>query len=104
MLANRVDMLNGALALVGNANYRNNIARRLVIKKEINPKYAHLCTDKVPMTRQLFGDDVSTSAKQIEEADKLKFKIQQKRPFTAGRSNFSRWNVDRFGPRTSFLG
>ena len=99
MLANHVDMLNGALALVGNANYRNNIARRLVIKREINPKYEHLCSDKVPMTRQLFGDDVSTSAKQIEEADKLKFKIQPQRPFTAGRPGFG-----RFGPRTSYYG
>ena len=104
VLANHVDMLNGALALVGNANYRNNIARRLVIKKEINLKYAHLCSDKVPMTRQLFGDDVSTSAKQIEEADKLKFKIQPQRPFTAGRPGFGRWGVGRFGPRTSYYG
>ncbi|MPC91690.1 hypothetical protein E2C01_086745 [Portunus trituberculatus] len=43
----------------GHANYRNNLVRRFNIKREINQKYAHLCSDKVPMTRFLFGDDLS---------------------------------------------
>ncbi|KAK3890226.1 hypothetical protein Pcinc_005793 [Petrolisthes cinctipes] len=81
VLANEVGMINGALALLGNANYRNNLTRRFIIKREINQKYAHLCTDKVPMTRFLFGGDLSQSAKQIEESEKLKSKITTKRPF-----------------------
>ena len=42
-VAHKVCMLNGALALVGNANHRNNLTRRFIIKHEINLKYAHLC-------------------------------------------------------------
>lgn len=95
-VAHEVCMLNGALALLGNANHRNNLARRCVMKREINYKYAHLCSDKVPITRFLFGDDVSQSARQIEEAEKLRTKFSQKRPafpfkFT-GKRHGGYWN------------
>lgn len=78
-VAHEVGMLNTALALLGHANHRNNLTRRFIIKREINQKYAHLCSDKVPMTRLLFGDDVSQSAKHIEESEKLKNKITMKK-------------------------
>lgn len=79
-VAQEVGMLNGALALLGHANHKNNLARRFIIKHEINQKYAHLCSDKVPMTRLLFGDDVSLEAKHIEESEKLKSKFAPKKP------------------------
>lgn len=79
-VAQEVGMLNGALALLGHANHKNNLARRFIIKHEINQKYAHLCSDKVPMTRLLFGDDVSLEAKHIEESEKLKNKFAPKKP------------------------
>lgn len=95
-LAHEVSMLNGALALLGNANHRHNLARRFVMKREINYKYAHLCSDKVPITRFLFSDDVSQSARQIEEAEKLRSKFSQKKPaFTskfAGKRPGGYWN------------
>lgn len=89
VVAQEVSLLNGALALLGNANHRNNLVRRFVIKSEINHKYAHLCSDKVPMTRLLFGDDVSQSAKQIEETEKLKHKFSTRRAAT-WRSGFGK--------------
>lgn len=73
VVAQEVSLLNGALALLGNANHPNNLARH--IKREIGYKYAHLCSDKVPMTRLLFGDDVPQLAKQIEETGRLKSKF-----------------------------
>lgn len=82
-VAREVSLLNGALALLGNANHKNNIARRFVMKRELNQKYAHLCSEKVPMSRFLFGDDVSLSAKQIEESEKFKNKITVKKPVSA---------------------
>ena len=72
-------MLNGALALLGNATCKTNMARRFAMKREINQKYAHLCSSKVPVTRFLFGDDVSQTAKQIEDSEKLKSKIAPKK-------------------------
>lgn len=93
-VAHEVSMLNGALALLGNANHRNNLARRSVMKREINFRYVHLCSEKVPITRFLFGDDVSQSAKQIEEAEKLRTKFAQKRPGFPFKSTGKRgyWN------------
>ena len=100
-VAKEVGMLNGALALLGHANHRNNLARRFLIKREINQKYSYLCSDKVPMSRFLFGDDVSQVAKQIEDTERLKNKITPKKQanswrFTSGRSR-SFWgkNVQR---------
>ncbi|MPC71047.1 hypothetical protein E2C01_065315 [Portunus trituberculatus] len=95
-VAHEVSMINGALALLGNANHRNNLVRRFVMKLEINYKYAHLCSNKVPMSCFLFGDDVSQSARQIEEAEKLRTKFSQKKPafpfrFTGKRPN-GYWN------------
>lgn len=66
VIGREVAMLNGALALLGNANLRTNLARRHIIKREINHKYSHLCNDKAPMTSLLFGDNLSQAAKQIE--------------------------------------
>lgn len=83
VVAHEVSLLNGALALLGNANHKNNIARRFVMKRELNQKYAHLCSEKVPMSRFLFGDDVSLSAKQIEDSEKLRSKISMKKPASA---------------------
>lgn len=91
VVAQEIGRINGALALLGHATHRTNLARRLVLKREINQKYAHLCSDKVPLTKFLFGDDVSQSAKQIEDAEKLKNKIAPKKNFfpwkpTSGRA------------------
>lgn len=43
VVPSEVAMLNGALAVLGNANFRNNLTRRRIIKREINKKYSHLC-------------------------------------------------------------
>ncbi|MPC48758.1 hypothetical protein E2C01_042541 [Portunus trituberculatus] len=51
------------------------VPHEFIIKHEINQKYIHLCSDKVPMTRLLFGDDVSQSAKHIDDPEKLRSKI-----------------------------
>ncbi|MPC72277.1 hypothetical protein E2C01_066576 [Portunus trituberculatus] len=66
-VAREVGVLNRALALLGNANYKNNLARRFTMKHEINHKYVHLCSSKVP------------SAKQIVDSEKLKNKFIAKK-------------------------
>lgn len=79
VVAQEVNLINGAMALLGHANVRNNINRRFVMKRELNQKFSHLCTDKVPMSRFLFGDDISKSVRQIEESAKLRSTITAKR-------------------------
>lgn len=89
-MAQEVDTLNGALTLLGNANHNNNLARRFVIKREINQRYSNLCSDRVPMTRFFFGDDVSLSAKHTKESENLKHKIAAKKPSTLWRNTGGR--------------
>lgn len=79
-VAHEIGMFNDALALLGHANHRNNMTLRFIIKREINQKYFHLCSDKVPITRLLFGNDVSQSAKNTEDSEKLRNKITMKKP------------------------
>ncbi|MPC51547.1 hypothetical protein E2C01_045395 [Portunus trituberculatus] len=91
LVEQEVNRINGALVLFGHANHKNNLVRRFVMKWEINQKYSYLCSDKWPMPRMLFGDDVSQSARQIEDMEKLKHKFAAKKNpvpwrFTSGRS------------------
>ncbi|MPC56866.1 hypothetical protein E2C01_050832 [Portunus trituberculatus] len=81
VVAHEVAMLNGALALLGNAHFQNNLTQRHIIKWDINPKYSHLCSDKAPITGLLFGDDLSQVTRKIE-AKRLKSKFTSKKPFT----------------------
>lgn len=111
-----VNNINAALALLGHANHKNNLARRFVMKREINQKYSHLCSDKLPMSRLLFGDDVSQATRQIEESEKLRHKIAVKKTapvpwrFTSGRSRgfwgrtIQRNYAPRFQPYGMFRG
>lgn len=100
VVAQEVAMLNGALALLGNAHYRNNLTRRHVIKRDINHKYSHLCTDKTPTTGLLFGDDISQATKEIDEAERLKSKFTSKRHSTSWTSSNSRFGGSK--PRNFF--
>ncbi|XP_071522297.1 uncharacterized protein [Panulirus ornatus] len=103
-VAQEVGMLNGALALLGHANHKNNLARRFIIKREINHKYAHLCSDKVPMTHLLFGDDVSLSAKHTEESEKLRSKIAPRKPLSTSKFGPGKfWGSSGRLPYRSFM-
>ncbi|MPC66908.1 hypothetical protein E2C01_061063 [Portunus trituberculatus] len=92
VVAHEVGMINGALALLGHANYRNNLVRHFNIKWEINQKYAHLCSDK--------------SAKQIEESEKLRTKITAKSPFLSWNPGTWKFGDEKTSPfgRTSSRG
>ena len=50
--------------------------RRDLLKPELRNEYNHLCTHSLPYTNQLFGDDVSKTAKEIEECSKMGYKLQ----------------------------
>lgn len=107
VIGHEVAMLNGALGLLGHANFKNNMNRRYFIKREINHKYAHLCTDKTPMTCLLFGDDLTQATKQIEEAERLKNKFTTKKPFHFGAPTLGKFSGGKqrgFFGRSSFRG
>lgn len=80
-----IDGCNDALALLGHANRQVNMARRDFLKPELRNEYAHLCTHSLPFTNQLFGDDLSKTAKEIEECSRIGYKLLHGRGSYRGR-------------------
>lgn len=66
------DLIKGlvdATALLGRTNYELSLMRRLKLKPVLKSQYASLCSDAVPVTDLLFGDDVSKAAKDIKQTE-----------------------------------
>lgn len=70
-----LDSCNDALALMGHANYQVNMMRRDMLRPELKREYSHLCTHSLPVTKELFGDDISKTAREIEDSAKIGFKM-----------------------------
>ena len=81
-----IENCNDVLAILGHSNRQINLMRRDLMKPEIKTEYAHLCTHSLPFTHELFGDDVSKTAKEIEDCAKISNKIH--RGGLRGRPNF----------------
>jgi hypothetical protein len=66
-----------------------NVKRRELLKPDLNASYKLLCAPTVPMTAELFGDDLSTQVKDITEANKTARSIS--RGTRGGRGRFPRY-------------
>jgi len=93
---NVIDECNDVLALLGHTNRQINLARRDFIRSELNSEYTHLCAHTQPYTTFLFGDDVSKTAKDIEDCSKIANHIHYGRGSSRGRGRFNRGR-GRFG-------
>lgn len=71
-----VDECNDSLTLLGHANRKMNMTRRDLIKPELWYKYLQLCAQYVPYTAWLFVNDISKTAKEIEDCSKIGQKLQ----------------------------
>ena len=74
-----IDECNDSLALFGQTNRQINMTRRDLIKPELRYEYLHLCAQSVPYTAWLFGDDISKTAKEIEDCSKIGNKLYNNR-------------------------
>ncbi|KAK3092455.1 hypothetical protein FSP39_003008 [Pinctada imbricata] len=74
-----IDECNDILALFGQTNRQINMTRRDLIKPELRYEYLHLCAQSVPYTAWLFGDDISKTAKEIEDCSKVGNKLYNNR-------------------------
>ncbi|XP_053394692.1 uncharacterized protein LOC123558813 [Mercenaria mercenaria] len=79
-----IEGCNDALALIGHANYQVNMARRDFLRPELRAEYTHLCSHSLSFTSELFGDDVSKTAKEIEDCNKMGNRMHQSQ-FVRGR-------------------
>ena len=72
-----LDHVMDSIALQANANFKLNMARRELIKPELNPPYTRLCKDEIKPSTKLFGDDLSKHLKDMAEAKKVGRQMQK---------------------------
>ena len=65
-----VNLLQDSFELLANASMSFNLRRRELMKKDMK-KAKHLANTNIPITTQLFGDDVEHEFKKIEQTEKL---------------------------------
>ena len=68
-------MMNNALALLGDLNFNLVMFRRNSIKPDLKPCYQKLCSETVPFSKELFGDDLAKLVKDAGEVSKLSKKV-----------------------------
>ena len=64
-----------ALALLGQSNKQINALRKDLLRPELKSEYKHLCNVNTPVSVLLFGDDITKTAKEIEEYAKITNKM-----------------------------
>ena len=64
-------LLSTALAVLGNAFLDMSQRRRETMRPGINRRYQSLCNQSVPITQQLFGDNIQEAIKEINDMAKL---------------------------------
>lgn len=94
-----IDECNDVLALLGQTNKQINLARKDFIRPELNRDYSHLCNHNRPFTKLLFGDDVSKTAKEIEDCSKISNRMFSNKMGRGGpmRRRFGRFSRFRGG-------
>ena len=56
-----------SLSLFAHANAKLNTRQKELIKPDLHSDYKHLCSASIPVTAELFGDDLSKQVKDISE-------------------------------------
>ena len=82
--ANLTETQQDALALICNANFELNCLRKEQIKPDLNVKYSHLCKPATPVSKFLFGDDLTKRVKDLTEQQKAAAGVVrgQRKPYT----------------------
>ena len=94
-----IDNCNMSLALLGHSNKQICMMRRDLIKPEIKEEYSHLCTHSLPYSSWLFGDDISKKTKEIEDSNRLGYKIHRGGRGAGPRGRFGYGSRGRFRGR-----
>ena len=82
------------MVLLGQVHYNLSLRRRYMIRPNLNKKYSNLCNMNMPITSQLFGDDLS---KDIKTCDSNISLGKDARYFGRGRGNYQRFKPVRRG-------
>ena len=97
-----LDYLCDSLSFISNASFQVSLKHRELLKPDLSRSFRSLCSSSTPLSRFLFGDELSKSVKDITRANKIMAKVmpkkrktssddrQNKRPFLRDRSTASR--------------
>ena len=69
-------MLTHAVVLLLSANRQLNLSRRELLRPHLNKNYQALCNPAVPITTNLFGDDLNKQVDDLTKANKIGLKVQ----------------------------
>ena len=69
-------MLTHAVVLSLSANRQLNLSRRELVRPHLNKNYQALCNPAVPITTNLFGDDLNKQVDDLTKANKIGLKVQ----------------------------
>ena len=75
-LTELIKLLVDATAKLGSGNAILNYRKRDLLRPDLSPKYATLCSSQTEFTNYLFGDDLVQACKAIQETNKLGSKVQ----------------------------
>ena len=77
-----ISSLTDSLALLGHATYDLSLRRRDIMRPSINEGLRALCSQQIPVTEFLFGDDVHGSLKTVKNATILPAQLSPKGQIT----------------------
>ena len=86
-----------ALSLLTHVNYELNMQRRQLMKPDIGKDYASLCSQQIPFTDYLFGDDLQKQLKDIGDVNKIGAKVQVSRGCHRSSSGYENINTSNRG-------
>ena len=69
-----------AQELLAHANAELNTRRKALIKPDLHSDYKHLCSASIPVTAELFADDLSKQVKDISEVNRVGRKVTSTMP------------------------
>ena len=94
-----------SLSFIGNASFQVSLKHRELLKTDLSRNFRSHCSLSTPLSRFLFGDELSKSVKDISRANKIMAKVMPKKRKTSSddRQNkrpFFAEPLDRITPRS----
>ena len=94
-----------SLSFIGNASFQVSLKRREFLKPDLSRNFRSHCSSSTPLSRFLFGDELSKSVKDITRANKIMAKVMPKKRKTSSddrqnQTSFFAGPLDRITPRS----
>lgn len=72
-------LIGDCLSLIGHAFFNISMKRRFNIRNNLNPRYQKICNGDIPVTSNLFGDNVMARVKELGDPTKIPLGIRNNR-------------------------